>query len=67
MTNQMRDRFSQIGTLSVVGVVLMLMAVAQPARLAAQEVHDIYHPAPRDTVPPGPICASSSIALARIA
>ena len=49
----MRDRFSWITTLAKLGLVTLVLAMARPARLAAQEVHDIYHPAPRDTVPQG--------------
>jgi mono/diheme cytochrome c family protein len=47
----MRDRFSTMGTLAALAGLLVILAL--PARLAAQEVHDIYHPAPRDTVPQG--------------
>lgn len=47
----MRDRFSQIARLVTASVILLLLALARPA--VAQEVHDIYHPAPKDTVPQG--------------
>ncbi|HTO73410.1 MAG TPA: c-type cytochrome [Gemmatimonadales bacterium] len=53
MTTRMRHRFSPIGTAAMLGPVLLLLALARPARLAAQEVHDIYHPVPKDTVPQG--------------
>ncbi len=49
----MRHRFSWITTVAKLGLVTLVLAMARPARLAAQEVHDIYHPAPRDTVPQG--------------
>ena len=34
-----------------VGTVFLLLALRLPTSLAAQEVHDQYHPAPRDTIP----------------
>ncbi|MEO8029413.1 MAG: c-type cytochrome [Gemmatimonadota bacterium] len=40
-------------TISILGLVTLVVALARPARLDAQEVHDIYHPAPKDTVPQG--------------
>jgi mono/diheme cytochrome c family protein len=51
MTTRMRHRFSRIGPAAV--LVLLLQVLAHPALLAGQQVHDIYHPAPKDTVPQG--------------
>jgi mono/diheme cytochrome c family protein len=46
----MRHRFSLPGT---VGLVTLVLALFGATGLRAQQVHDIYHPAPKDTVPQG--------------